>query len=192
MSVVRVTRMTHSNKPLNDRHQVFVTEYLKDLNATAAAERAGYSARTARKIASALLKKSEIAAAIKAEMEKREQRTQVTVDRVVEELAAVAFANIGDAYNDDGQILPIGKMPRSFQSAIEIYQRDDRGTRIKMHDKISALEKLGRHLGMFNDKLQLKGDQENPIAILVQQLQGTTLRVAHDQAKDSCIERKNR
>ena len=168
--------MTH--EPLKDSHRAFVTEYLKDLNGAAAAERAGYSTHTARKIASALLKKPAIAAAIRTEMEKREERTKVTVDRVVQELAAVAFANIGDAFDDEGNLLAIGKMPRAFQSALEIYQRDDKGIRIKMHDKIAALEKLARHLGMFNDKIRLQGDAENPFLAMIQHCQGTSIKVA--------------
>ena len=167
--------MTHKDK-LSPRQQQFLREYLLDLNATKAAERAGYSVRNAKKIGWELLQKPHIAAAIKEAMEAREERTLVTVDRVVQELAMVAFANIADAFDAEGKLLPIGKMPRSFQSAIDIYQRDDRGVRIKMHDKISALEKLGRHLGIFIDKVQLKGDAENPIAMLIQQIQGTGIR----------------
>ncbi len=178
--------MTHDDRKnqLTPKQREFVTQYLVDMNATAAAIRAGYSAKSAKHIASELMQKPHVAAAIAAEMEKREQRTHVSVDRVVAELAKIAFSNVCDCFDQNGQLKPIGKIPRDTQLAIESYERSDRGSRVKMVDKLGALEKLARHLGLFDDRLRLQGDQENPIAILVRELQGTTLRVAHNQSTD--------
>ncbi|MDI9846733.1 hypothetical protein QM467_01520 [Rhodoblastus sp. 17X3] len=47
-----------------------------------------------------------------------------------------------------------------------------------MHDQMAALEKVARHLGMFNDKLTLAGERENPLELVTQQIQGSILRIA--------------
>jgi phage terminase small subunit len=51
------------------------------------------------------------------------------------------------------------------------------GVEVELHDQMAALEKVARHLGMFNDKLTLKGEPENPLQLLIQKIQGSTLRV---------------
>jgi phage terminase small subunit len=51
------------------------------------------------------------------------------------------------------------------------------GVEVELHDQMAALEKVARHLGMFNDKLTLAGERENPLELLIQQIQGSTLRV---------------
>src|SRR5258708_15842243 len=80
---------------LSDRQRKFVSEYLIHLNATKAAVRAGYSPRSAADIGHALLRRHEaVMSAIQAAMEERERRTQVTADRIVTELARIAFADI--------------------------------------------------------------------------------------------------
>src|SRR5690242_21817769 len=79
--------------PLNDRQARFVAEYLVDLNATQGAIRAGYSARTAYSAGERLLRNVEVAAALAEAQAARSRRTEVTADRVVLELARVAFGD---------------------------------------------------------------------------------------------------
>ena len=79
--------------PLNDRQCRFVAEYLVDLNATQAAIRSGYSAATANQIGARLLANVKVAAAIAEAQAARSRRTEVTADRVVLELARVAFGD---------------------------------------------------------------------------------------------------
>jgi phage terminase small subunit len=79
---------------LTPKQAAFVREYLVDLNATQAAIRAGYSAKTAASIGDENLRKPAIAAAIKEAMDKRARRTEVTADRVVQELAKIGFSDI--------------------------------------------------------------------------------------------------
>src|SRR3954466_9694923 len=79
--------------PLNDRQARFVAEYLVDLNATQAAIRAGYSPASARTQAADLLTNPNISAAIAEAQAARSRRTEVTADRVVLELARVAFGD---------------------------------------------------------------------------------------------------
>ena len=78
-------------KPLPAKRQRFVEEYLIDLNATQAAIRAGYSAKTAGSIGEEILKKPEIQEAIQAAMKARSERTEITADRVLKELGRIAF-----------------------------------------------------------------------------------------------------
>ncbi len=75
---------------LTNKQQIFIVEYLVDLNATAAAIRAGYSARTAGQVGFENLKKPEIAAAIEGAMKDRERRTQITQDEVIQGLRTEA------------------------------------------------------------------------------------------------------
>ncbi|WP_310731021.1 terminase small subunit, partial [Burkholderia multivorans] len=105
-------------KKLSAKHQRFVDEYLIDLNATKAAERAGYSKRTAGQIGFELLKKPEIAEAISEAMKAREQRTGITQDRVLRELARIAFFDPRKLFDADGRPLPISELDDDTAAAI--------------------------------------------------------------------------
>lgn len=83
-------------RALTPKQARFVEQYLIDLNGTQAAMRSGYSARNADKIASQLLGKTRVAEAIAAALKARSERTQVTADQVVTELAKIGFANMAD------------------------------------------------------------------------------------------------
>lgn len=175
-------------KPLAPMQRQFVAEYLVDLNATEAAKRAGYSAKTARSQGQRLLTNADIQDALGRAMAKREVRTAVTADRVLQEVGAIAFAQITDVvrwgvkevafgYDDDGKRLPpdqLGdaamvryelapyvepinsdELPESVRAAIAEVSMTKDGLRIKMHGKTEALNLAGRHLGMWNDKLDV-------------------------------------
>lgn len=110
---------------LTPKQKKFIDEYLLDLNATQAAIRAGYSAKTANRIGPQLLVKSWISEEIQKAMQRREKRTEITVDRVVKELAAIALDDDAADYND---------------------------SRLRYTSKLKALELLGKHLGMFDQR----------------------------------------
>lgn len=86
---------------LTDRQQAFVAEYLIDFNATKAAERAGYSKRTAGKQGTQLLAKSSISEAIEEAKKARQRRTEITQDKVIAEIAKYAFKDASDAPDSD-------------------------------------------------------------------------------------------
>lgn len=156
---------------LDPKRALFVQEYLKDLNATKAAIRAGYSKKTARTQGSALLTKIDIQAAIEKAKASRSERTEITQDRVIRELARIAFLDPADLLEDDGSIKLIKNMPEDARRVIagmevsEIFdnaagdQKQAIGLlkKIKVCDKIRALELTGKHLGMFEDKLNIPG-----------------------------------
>ena len=147
---------------LTEKQQRFVDEYLIDLNATQAAIRAGYSVKTADAIGCENLTKPNIQQAIAEHMAERSRRTGVNQDRVVLELAKIAFVRMTDVVDDsNGRI----KQDASADdlSCIESikYKESDNEfggsveREVKIASKMKALELLGKHLGMWNDKLDV-------------------------------------
>ena len=155
---------------LTAKQQTFVEEYLIDLNATQAAIRAGYSKKTAYSIGSELLKKPEIQEAIQKAKADRSKRTQVTSDMVVAELAKIGFSDLRNCLTSSGQLVD----PQDWDdntagaiSSLEVVANTRGGNgdenepidythKIKTWDKNSALEKLGKHLGMYIDRSEVK------------------------------------
>ena len=167
---------------LTQKQRRFVQEYLVDLNATQAAVRAGYSERTAHVQGPRLLGNVRVQVAIREALKKREQRTEITQDRVLTELAKIGFADIRDyleyktektvvAYGDDGepiidyrQIIDVIDSKDVDTSVIQEVSISKDGTfKFKLYDKQKALNDIGRHLGMFVDKTEVSGPDGGPI-----------------------------
>ena len=149
---------------MTKKQKRFIEEYLIDLNATQAAIRAGYSPDTAKSIGSENLTKPDIQARIAKAMAERSRRTGVNADRVVMELAKIAFVNANDVIDMETATVKAGALPEdtaAIQSVkIKTFGEDGLEREIKMADKLRALELLGRHLGMFKDKVELSGSLE--------------------------------
>lgn len=157
-------------KALKPKQTRFVAEYLIDLNATQAAIRAGYSAKTAQQIGSENLSKPLVAAAIAEGQARLAAQAGVTADKIVKELAKLGFANFRDYLNDDGKItLPLDD--RDKMAAVGEYTVEAIGdqvvtkTKFKLLDKRAALVDLGKHLGMFTDKVQHSGAGGGPLVV---------------------------
>lgn len=150
---------------MTSKQKRFCDEYLIDLNATQAAIRAGYSVDSAGAIGNENLKKPQIRARIGKAIAEQSKRTGVTADRVVRELARVAFANSQDIVDFNTATVKTG-VARDDTAAIAsvkvktIPMPDGDGVEreIKMADKLKALELLGRRLGLFTDNVNLNGD----------------------------------
>lgn len=147
---------------LTEKQQRFIDEYLIDLNATQAAIRAGYSVKTAREQASQNLTKLNIQQAISEKMAERSKRTGVNQDRIVLELAKIAFVNAADVIDsDDATIKAVATADdtAAIQSVkvkvIPTKEGEGVEREIRLNDKLKALELLGKHLGMWNDKLDV-------------------------------------
>lgn len=154
-------------KMLTAKQEAFKNEYLIDLNATQAAIRAGYSTKTAAEQGARLLTNVKVRAHIDAALAERSRRTGVTADRVVRELARIAFAKAPDVVNmeegavygsadDDDlaviQSVRVKKIPTADGVGVE--------REVRLCDKIKALELLGKHLGMYTDKREVElGDK---------------------------------
>jgi len=150
---------------LTEKQKRFVEEYLIDLNATQAAIRAGYSVKNADKIGPELLGKTRVAEAIKQAMAERSKRTGITQDRVLRELAKVAFVNPTDVINmdeatirDDANREDTAAIASIKVKTIPAEDGDIVEREVKMCDKLKALELIGKHLGMFTDKIDFSGD----------------------------------
>jgi len=143
---------------LTPKQAAFVKEYLIDKNATQAAIRAGYSARTADRIGPELLGKTCVEAEVNRNLIKQQERTEVTADRVLRELASIAFADTRKLYREDGSIKSPGELDDRTASAlagIDTEERNDEDgyraytRKVKQWDKVKALELLGKHLGLY-------------------------------------------
>ena len=160
-------------KALNPKQQQFVAEYLVDLNATQAAIRAGYSPKTAGVQGFDLLRKPEIAAAIESLRNEHAKNTGLTVERVLTEAMRLAFFDIRKLTDAEGNPIPINQLDDDTAAAIQGLElatersRDEDGLgtlvrKYKIADKNAALERLFKHLGLF----QKDNDQNNPAKAL--------------------------
>ena len=144
---------------MTPKQKRFVEEYLVDLNATQAAIRAGYSPKTATVIGAETLTKPYVSAAIEKALAERSRRTGINQDRVIRELARIAFVKISDVVTEEGKIRT--DAASDDLACIESYKVKNsdgvNGTstecEVRLASKLKALELLGKHLGMWNDKL---------------------------------------
>lgn len=165
-------------KKLTPKQQRFVEEYLVDLNGTQAAIRAGYSVKTARSQGQRMLTNVDIQKAVQDAQGKRSQRTEITQDAVLKELAKIGFSNMLDymTATDGGDLIPdFSALTRDQAAAIsevtvETYvegRGDDaeevKRVKFKLSDKRAALVDIGKHLGMFKDKVEVTGKNGEPI-----------------------------
>lgn len=152
---------------MTKKQKRFVEEYLIDLNATQAAIRAGYSPETAKSIGSENLTKPDIRASIEKAMAERSKRTGINQDRIVMELAKIALLNPGMLIDFDEATIKENATEEDLAAVASIRvkrfpTKDGEGIEreVKMYDKTKAIELLGRHLGMFKDKIEVSGLEE--------------------------------
>lgn len=172
------------DKKLTGKQQRFVDEYLIDLNATKAAERAGYSAKTAYSVGHENLRKPEIAAAIAQAQKERQQRTHITADRVLQELARIAFFDPRKLLDDAGHPRPLNELDDDTAAAVagldllEEYRGEGKDRefvgyvkKFKIADKNTALTNAMKHLGILTDKVDVtsKGQQVTSGVLMVPQ-----------------------
>lgn len=137
---------------LTPKQARFVQEYLVDLNATAAAKRAGYKDPNKGR---QLVTKSNVSAAIQEAKRTRSQRTAITQDMVVLELAKVAFANGTDYARVSGggtrvELTDTSSLTDDQKAAVSCIKEGKFGIEVSTYDKVRALELLGKHLGIFD------------------------------------------
>lgn len=150
----------------------FCEEYIKDLNGTQAAIRAGYSAKTANEQSSQLLAKLNVKDFIAKLKQELSSRNEDLAQKVIDELKKVGFSNIQDYVEEENEIKDLTKISRDKAAAVESIKKtvtefsgggESQGSKtsiqFKLYDKISALEKLGRHLGIF----ELDNQQKAPV-----------------------------
>ncbi|MGX2974477.1 terminase small subunit [Ursidibacter arcticus] len=151
---VKSTSKSKGVGKLTDKQQRFVEEYLIDLNATQAAIRAGYSAETARQIGAENLSKPVIQDAIQEAQNKRSERVQISQDDVLRDLMELRDMCMGRKSvivtdtvknNQEGKVIAVDNPIYAFESA----------------GANKALELIGKHLGMFSQRVELSGTVTN-------------------------------
>lgn len=164
---------------LTEKQRRFAREYMVDRCGAKAAVRAGFSERTAKVKACALLKRPEIAALVEAHEAELAARTAVTAERVIAELAKIAFSDPGQFFTETGALKRIEDMDedaRASLAAVDIVTRKVPGgddgevehvAKIRLWDKRAALVDLGKHLGLFKDKIELTGTGGDPLRIVI-------------------------
>ena len=165
---------------MTEKQKIFADEYLIDLNATRAYRVAYPSVKkdeTAAQAGSRMLRNVKVAEYIQERMEERQKRTEITQDRVLEELAAIAFARATDYAEVKGECVRIkdtDTLDEQQIRAIAGIKEGKYGIELKLNDKEKALELLGRHLGMFKDKLEVSGleEEKKKLGDILEQLRG--------------------
>lgn len=176
---------------LTAKQQRFCDEYLIDLNATQAAIRAGYSEKTAMEQGYQLLQKTSVQEYIQERKADRVERTEITQDMVLRELAIIAFSNAADYASivekdamvevngvtvplEDGDGNPIkyrtvepvltSDLTEEQKKALAVIKKGRDGFEVKPYDKVRALELLGKHLGMWTERVEVEAEI-SPIVI---------------------------
>jgi phage terminase small subunit len=140
---------------LSPKRAAFVREYLADLNATAAAKRVGYAEGSAHVTGSRLLSDAKVCLAIRLGIEARSVRCRITADSVVLELARLAFADLRRVarWGPAGlELVDSGELDDDAAAAVVEVGQTEHGPKLKLGPKLPALERLGRHLGMWRDE----------------------------------------
>ena len=162
-------------KKLTAKQEAFINEYLIDLNATQAAIRAGYSKKTANRIATENLSKPVLAAAIAQAKLKRAKRTQIDADWLLKRLSVEAEADIADLYDENNKLRPVRDWPliwrQGLVSGVKTQMVSDKISvvTIRVSDRVKRLELLGKHIsvGAFRDNIGLSNPDGSPLNVII-------------------------
>ncbi|GGO96511.1 terminase small subunit [Stakelama pacifica] len=152
---------------MTPKQERFVEEYLIDLNATQAAIRAGYSAKTAQEQSSRLLSNVMVSQAIAEAKTNRSEQTGVDAAWLLKRLADESVADVGDLYNDDGTIKPVKDWPliwrQGLVAGLEVESIGDGAghvTKLKLSDRVKRLELIGKHIDVqaFREQIAQTGE----------------------------------
>lgn len=163
---------------LTHRQEAFIQEYLIDLNTTKAAIRAGYKETSAPTYGADLLRNPLVSQRIATAMAQRETRVKMTQDQVLHEMSLLSNSRVDwFVVDDDGQVLCTDKAPEGAIGAIKSIKRKITirtepktnvsiktiDVEITLWDKPAPLKLMGRHVGLFPDKVELTGPNGGPI-----------------------------
>lgn len=156
---------------LNPKQQRFVAEYLIDLNATQAAIRAGYSAKTAESQASSLLRNPKVAEVVKARTSQQLAKVGVTAEAVKERLRLIGFQDVRKLFDEQGNLKPIHSLDDDaavMVAGIEVIKKNaaagdgviDTVHKVKIVDPVKSLEMLAKHFGLLVERVEHSGALE--------------------------------
>lgn len=147
----------------------FVAEYRKDLNATQAAIRAGYSPKTANEQASRLLADVNIAAAVAKQTQAQLERADLSAVRVLEELRRLSFADIRGLFDEHGNLKPLHELTAEQAACIAGFEvikknaeagdgKTDVVHKVRVIDKTRSLEMLAKHFALLTERIEHQGE----------------------------------
>lgn len=160
-------------KSFTEKQKRFCQEYIIDLNGSAAAVRAGYSAKTAKEQAVELLNYPAVKNHVASLQEKIAKKLDITAEMVLAELAKIGFSNIQDYLDDANGVGNIKGMDKEKAGAISAFEitptKEGDAIKFKLHDKIAALEKIAKHIGFFekDNKQQSAADSTIKVEIVM-------------------------
>jgi phage terminase small subunit len=159
----------HQQNGMTVRQAAFAREYAKDLNGAQAAIRAGFSARSARRLATRMIKNPVVVAEVHRRLKRLSVQADVTVDKVLRSLALVAYGDLSSVIRiENGRVVVVDTdalSPDQRAPLAEISSTDS-GVRVKLHDKVKALELLGKYLAMFTDRHEVTGEDGGPLVVV--------------------------
>ncbi|PHS59306.1 MAG: terminase small subunit [Alteromonas sp.] len=181
-------------KKLTKKQELFVSEYLVDLNATQAAIRAGYSKKTACETGNENLRKPNIQDAISKAQNKRLEKNEVNADYVLKRLIEIDEMDVADILDDSGHIKAITQWPKTWRRTIsgldiqELMMGEVKTVlrKIKWPDKVKNLELLGKHIDVqaFKEKREIEGELTvNNLIAEISESNGETRSVLPKHAK---------
>jgi phage terminase small subunit len=147
-----------------DRERLFVMEYLVDKCMKAAAVRAGLSEKSSESAGSRMYNTPRVKHAIDWHMARAFAKIEITSDRILQEIAATAFLDPRNFFNEAGALKSVGDLneldARGLSSLeVSVFTNDDGEVevtkKVKFNDKLRALELLGKNLKMFTDKVEI-------------------------------------
>lgn len=166
-----------SNKNISPQQELFCQEYVALSHVTNAAKAAGYSEKTAHVQGSVLLKQLKIQKRVRELRDEAMGEVNITVKRLVAELASMATSNLYDYVGCDGHSVTVHdfkELSRADMAAVksvrEVHTKDAMTLEIRLYDKHKSIELLGKYLGMFNDMLKL--DSDRPLQIQIVEVAG--------------------
>ncbi|WP_257541059.1 terminase small subunit [Sphingobium sp. CFD-1] len=151
---------------MTPKQQRFVEEYLIDLNATQAAIRAGYSAKTAKQQGQRLLTNVDVATALTEAKTARSEETGINAAWVLTRLAQEAYADLADLYDEQGRVKPVKDWPLVWRQGLvagveveAIGEGAGHVTKIKISDRIKRVELIGKHVDVraFSERMEHTG-----------------------------------
>lgn len=155
---------------MTPRQAIFYGEYIKDGNGTRAAIAAGFPERSAHVAAARMLKNAKVAAAIEAWRERQCEKLEITAERVLQELAKLAYFDPKNLYDKDGNRIPVHLLDDLTRAAVAAVEDETQASetedgtrtvtrrqRVKMAEKGANLERLGKYLGLFKDRVEHEG-----------------------------------
>lgn len=151
---------------MTPKQAIFYGEYIKDGNGTRAAIAAGCPEKSAHVAAARMLKNAKVAAAIEAWRQRQCEKFEVTAERTVRKLAEIAYGDIREMLDEDGNLLPVHRMSEAavaLVAGLDVETSDGPGRvrtitqKVKIADRIRALELLGKYGKLFTDRVEHDG-----------------------------------